>query len=1444
MTDICPARCRQVHAQDRDGRSLYQLTGVDMRSVSWRLRPGQSYAIRASPDCSQAAGAVSKASVVPWIDPNDPVNSSTIDVFIDPAFAHQMRAEQQGAFWVCVEAERPGCLCKLDPPSFEAGYRLATHLSQMLPASAASFLIQWQLSMELQCPSPWIPDYLVLLVFAWALLLLVLACEGLWRACTDAATVPPEGTGSLSVVVRSPWQDCGECSKVLSFILLGQTLQASTLGVLVQTAASEQLVWFITGLSLCINILAVWRFHHIVCRAMLVNSLLEKNIILAVETSKLAEAFMVGVVILYALLVVFGNLGEMKNMLVVAKLVIYVVGNLAGPVWALIHAIRSREESNRLIAEVRMQGKAFASFKKTSEASSLPWPTLVEICRAGNDPVGLAAPFKAGLPEEVRDGRNFNFFRDVGWHRRLVFACTGSRAAYMLLPSFGLAMALLMSCGAFGAAGYLCSRGQLASLQPATLEDTLDFAPWKDRYAFVLDSSFHEVTMIATTAPTTKELHFELPRSQPNHSSPMTANVDLLGVPVPRVATFIATGLRASEPPRRYGVGFTPFRVLPVRVMISDQAGGFQRCLSWGTLAGSRVSVPQHSGNLTVTVFLTDFAVGVPTSRAPVGDHLWTEYAKSSRACSDTCEVDADCLSSFSGVGGCYFAKHHHGFHEKSCSGIASEAKATHSRGDVLSHMHGCAGYRRQCGPGVPVRDLMVKFDFVRPDWQANSEGALEFSLALVAEGMQQTASDVQELSLRRGAPLPFDVLVHLEASVLSTTKLTIPVHAIVDNSGNISMTVGRYNPLELQTGRTMRLTVAPVLPDRDFKVSWLLEVATPADNPSFQRCSENSLLNARLAACNATAQWPVQSLTLPLSRFMPDGEHNNIEFTILPSRPREETMFPDMPSFRVSLSFDGVDSPAAWVAEQGCSVVHDWEETGVFKAVVRSPDAFCKLLDYGCHDRSKFGQLYKEFDRIFEQALATKHYLNPAQQVQGFACAYQNGAMSDNDRLFFYAVQHWRYVPGLGITGKEFDKDGKTIYVRRSDTNGYLYEVPTIPLATFLSSISVMPLSRSSSALEFLSWVCNSTTDMFDSLDQVIDWMQHAVQTGSVNVTTSVFYCLKRFSSTSLSGRQAEVLAKELWEQTSRQIQEGHTRLPLAKVICSWSEEVLKRVVTLLVRDKRILWFQTFAEAVGGPVLFQNWSSWRLELQDSQALVDLPTVLKLTQHLRELSVSAGEAPALPQFTMQPGGFFQTLSNLKNLNTLEFSLKMDAETTTSFVQAIRHLPLKKLVARHMSFGHAGLVQQMHLQSICLSPGSDAKAFAQALGGTVEWTAMVMGNGDPAGAADLLARAKHLRKFGLILWAQPTVAEWTSFWNAVRELRDLEVLAFRNGDDSFECFPGSEEILREVAPHLPPKLHTIGMSECHDGPSLLCPIIQQGFNKSVECNNDMVWCGSI
>ncbi|CAE7366056.1 inlA [Symbiodinium sp. CCMP2592] len=1416
-----------------------------MRDVSWQLQSGQVYAVKASADCSQeAGGSETKAAVVPWVDPVDPVNGSTIEVFVDPRLAHRMRAERERAFWLCMVSDPPACLCKLDVPSFEAGSRLAARLSEMLPKSVEGFLNEWQLSMELQCPSAWVPDYLVALLFTWAILLFAVACEALWRAGADTAAVPPcEGAlGSLGVVVRRPWEEVGQCSKALSFVLLGQTLQASTLAVLIHTAASESLIWGISCLALVINILAVLRFHHIVCRAMLVNSLLAKDIILAVETSKVAEVSMIGIVIIYSSLVVVGNLGEM-NMMAVARLVGYVLGNLAGPVWALIHAIRVQEESNRLIAEVRMQGTAYASLKKTSEACALPWPAFVEACRGGRDPVALAEELKPGLPEDgaFSGSRcNFNFFRDLLWHRRVVLACTGSPAAYMLLPSFMLAMALLSSCGAFGAAGYLCSRGELESLQPATLEDTLDFSPWRDRYVLVLDTSFHEVAMIATTAATTKELHFELPGLQSKHPSPLAANIDLMGVPVPRIAAFIATGWRVSQPARRYSVRFAPFRMLPTRVMISDQAGGFQRCLSWGTLPGSKLSIPRQAGNLTVTIFLTDFVVGVPT-RAPVGDHLWTEYARSlPETCSDTCEIDPDCLSSFFGVGGCFFAKHHHAFHEQSCSSIDSEAHTTHAHNDMLSHLHGCAGARRQCGPGVPIRGHMVNFDLVHPDWQANDEGSLEFSLALVAEGVQQTASDVQELSLRRGSPLPFDVLVHLEATMLNNSTMTIPVSAHVDSSGNISITVSQYNPLDLRTGKSVRLTMAPVLADRDFEVSWLLEEERPATPgpASFQRCAESSLLRARLAACKGPAQWPVQFLTLPLSRFMPESELNGIEFSVLPRHKHEEPMFPGMESFHVRVSFDGVDSPAAWAAELGCSVVHDWDNTGVYEAVVRSPDAFCKLLEHGCHDRSKFKQLESEFKHLFKYALAKDQYLNVAQQVQGFACAYQNGAMSDKNRAF-HAVHGWSYVRKLGLTGSKFGQEPKIQYVRRDDENGYVYAVPAIPLPVFLSAISSMAMR--SGALQFLEWVCHGTTGSASSKG-VSEWLVAAVQTGSTDVATVVLECLKEHPS---SGVDTKQLAEALWLQATRRILEGEEDLSMVRVLSLWNPAVLKREVSLLVRDKRILWFDRLLGAVGGRALLENWTDWSVAIQEGSALADLPQILTLTPHLRDLSITASshnKVHALPEYTMQPGGFFQVLRRLKDLETLTFVPHMDARTTDGFLEAIRHLRLRTLALYHMTYSHSNsrLLQHVNAEGICLWPEADARAFAQDLGGSVEWTHMMLSIQNFSDASVILARSPRLQRVALQFSSTPTVSEWKHFLAVARELRDLRVLTFwaRGGQ---ACFLSgeAEEAGREFA-RLPSSLQWIRFGQC-GGKTDLPPAVRKHVPKSVQCISRAFFC---
>ena len=45
------------------------------------------------------------------------------------------------------------------------------------------------------------------------------------------------------------------------------------------------------------------------------------------------------------------------------------------------------------------------------------------------------------MSSEVNTVNSFNLFRDIDWLRRVVGSCTGSPSAYLLLPSFCLALA-------------------------------------------------------------------------------------------------------------------------------------------------------------------------------------------------------------------------------------------------------------------------------------------------------------------------------------------------------------------------------------------------------------------------------------------------------------------------------------------------------------------------------------------------------------------------------------------------------------------------------------------------------------------------------------------------------------------------------------------------------------------------------------------------------------------------------------------------------------------------------------------------------------------------------------------------------------------------------------------------------------------------------------------
>ena len=215
-------------------------------------------------------------------------------------------------------------------------------------------------------------------------------------------------------------------------------------------------------------------------------------------------------------------------------------------------------------------------------------------------------------------------------------------------------------------------------------------------------------------------------------------------------------------------------------------------------------------------------------------------------SCKDLCEDDADCLSSFTaGKNGCFFAKHHHSFCEGSCGSAElvtlGGPKAMNSHA-FLSRLNGCVGNGRSCGTAVIKNVSTLSFEAVLPDWQADGQGTLDFSLALTTGGTE-TVSQVAKVSLRQGLPFASDVMVHLEAQTLENTSKRL-------------YTVTQRDPLELQMGRVMRMTLAPVLPDRQFQVIWLTEQPSAVSAPRCQRCEESSFLRTRLKACNGSSDW------------------------------------------------------------------------------------------------------------------------------------------------------------------------------------------------------------------------------------------------------------------------------------------------------------------------------------------------------------------------------------------------------------------------------------------------------------------------------------------------------------------------------------------------------------------------------------------------------------
>ena len=108
-----------------------------------------------------------------------------------------------------------------------------------------------------------------------------------------------------------------------------------------------------------------------------------------------------------------------------------------------------------------------------------------------------------GLGSFMEDVKDMNI-RDTFWHGRTIFHLTGSRAGFLVLPSFVAMVMASLIITASQVTVYACSRGQLSNLQLAS-SPSLEFHPWQTRYEVLVDTSFRQVTMVASSDPRTTQ---------------------------------------------------------------------------------------------------------------------------------------------------------------------------------------------------------------------------------------------------------------------------------------------------------------------------------------------------------------------------------------------------------------------------------------------------------------------------------------------------------------------------------------------------------------------------------------------------------------------------------------------------------------------------------------------------------------------------------------------------------------------------------------------------------------------------------------------------------------------------------------------------------------------------------------------------------------------------
>lgn len=429
LTESCSHRVCQV-ADGRGARidqGRFEMTSSGIYDFAWRLKPGATYSAFEKEDCSTK---LADAQLLSWLDPTHPLNSSTVEVFIDPVSELRLRSHRSA--YLCASElagiNSPTCLCQLELNKKGAG--LLHGLSCFLGLQSYPSVAEAEVLIARRCPAAGIPDAVAALLLSLMMCCFLAVAEAAWSAREASKTHQEVPVPAQSVIVTSPTKLLySACSTAVGFAALLISTQTMTLMLLHQFGTHETVIWVMIGAASLLGVGGLYLFYTVLSRVLLVQACLSRQLCVdKVVSSTTFTALLAAGVLAYALAVGICAVVTAKTMAEAIRVIATAAAGIVGPVMNLGKALRSSLESEAAAVQVKMHVAQFqqvvdgAGRSSTSPPSeqpekrasglegwaSLTWAAVVKCCRSGGDPRDWTATSCSGS-----DGWRLSQFRGL-----------------------------------------------------------------------------------------------------------------------------------------------------------------------------------------------------------------------------------------------------------------------------------------------------------------------------------------------------------------------------------------------------------------------------------------------------------------------------------------------------------------------------------------------------------------------------------------------------------------------------------------------------------------------------------------------------------------------------------------------------------------------------------------------------------------------------------------------------------------------------------------------------------------------------------------------------------------------------------------------------------------------------------------------------------------------